>query len=264
MTERGTIRLGFQGPVARLTLDNPRRRNALSWAMLGDLDAALSHIEAVRETRVVLLDAVPSGCFSAGADVTEWGTLPPQDMGPVFVRSGNRVFNRLAALDAISIALVGENAFGGGFELALAADFRLLAEDARLGFPETGIGAVPAWLGGVRLAMMAGPSWAKRVVLLGEMLDAATALSLGVADAISPAAALEARAQEVVAALLRRSPVATSAAKRLLALVADAAPFGSAHELAANACRASPDAEEGLRAFREKRPAVFAAPGPQS
>ena len=261
MSERGTIRLQLEGPVARITLDNARRRNALGWAMLGDLDAALARIEAARGVRVVLIDAVRSGCFCAGADITEWGGLPPQDMGPVFVRGGNRIFDRLAALDAVSIALVGENAFGGGFELALAADFRVLGEGARLGFPETGIGAVPAWLGGVRLSLLAGPACARRVVLLGEQLDAAAALALGVADAVAPLDGVEARGQEMAASVMRRSPVATSAAKRLLAAVAEVEALGGAHELAANACRASPDAEEGLRAFREKRAAVFGSAG---
>lgn len=258
MDAPGTIRLSPDAPVARLTIDHPRRRNALTGAMLVALEQAVARLAARPEVRVVLIDAAPAGCFCAGADVTEWGELPPGRMGPTWIRDGNRTFARLAALPAVTIALLGGDTLGGGLELALAADFRVAAEGIRLGFPETGLGAVPGWLGGVRLGLLAGPAVARRLVLLGEMLEAGAALQANVVDAVVPAARLETRAQEMAAAVLSRAPTATLRAKRLLAPLLDPAAHEAAHEAAADACLGSPDGAEGLRAFRARRAPDYA------
>ena len=258
MDAPGTIRLTLAAPVARLTIDHPRRRNALTGAMLRELDAAAERLAAAPQVRVVLIDAAPGACFCAGGDVTEWGALPPGRMGPGWIRDGNRAFARLAALPAVSIALLGGDALGGGLELALAADFRIAADGIRLGFPETGIGAIPGWLGGVRLGLLAGPAVARRLVLLGELLDARAARDADVVDEVVPAAQLAARGQAMAEAVLRRAPTATVQAKRLLAPLLDPARHAAAHEAAADACLGSPDGAEGLRAFRARRAPDYA------
>ena len=262
MDTPGTIRLSPDAPVARLTIDHPRRRNALTGAMLAELEQAAARLAGRPDVRVVLIDAVPAGCFCAGGDVTEWGALAPGRMGPTWIRDGNRAFARLAALPAVTIALLGGDALGGGLELALAADFRIAAEGIRLGFPETGIGAVPGWLGGVRLGLLAGPAVVRRLVLLGEMLDAGAALRADVVDAVVPAERLEARAQEMAAAVLRRAPTATAVAKRLLAPLLDPVAHEAAHEAAADICLAAADGAEGLRAFRAKQAPDYAGMTP--
>jgi enoyl-CoA hydratase/carnithine racemase len=252
-----TIGLALQGDVARIRVAHPRRRNALTAAMLDELDAALARIEREGGIRAVLIEAETAGAFSSGADIRDWSALSPTDMGRRWIRDGNRVFSRLAALDAVTIAVLGENAFGGGLELALAADFRVAADHVRLGFLETGIGAIPGWLGAARLVPLAGLARARRMILLGETIDAATALDWGIVDAVVHADGLPAEADRMVQAARARSPVATGAAKRLLAAVSPVRETEGLHELAAAACRASPDGAEGIAAFREKRSPSF-------
>jgi enoyl-CoA hydratase/carnithine racemase len=252
-----TIGLALEGDVARIRVAHPRRRNALTAAMLDELDAALARIERDGRIRAVLIEAEAAGAFSSGADIRDWSALTPTDMGRRWIRDGNRVFARLAALDAVTVAVLGENAFGGGLELALAADFRIAADNVRLGFPETGIGAIPGWLGAARLIPLAGLARARRMILLGETIDAPTALGWGIVDAVAPAGRLAAEAERIVETARARSPVATGAAKRLLAAIVPSRENEGLHELAAAACRASPDGAEGIAAFREKRSPSF-------
>ena len=178
-------------------------------------------------------------------------------MGARWIREGNRVFERLARLDAVVICLMGGNALGGGLELALACDIRLAASDARLGFPEVGIGAIPGWLGCARLQELVGAGRARQMILTGEPIAAPTALLWGLVNDVVPRPDLPLLADNLAATILSRSPVAISAAKRILNAGLDAPRLSAMHELAASVCMASADAAEGLAAFREKRPPVF-------
>jgi enoyl-CoA hydratase len=248
------VDLDLASGVATLTLRNPARRNALSWEMLRELDEALARVEAAPEVRVVLLAGEGDRVFSAGGDIRDWGACSPDRMGREWIREGNRVFRRLAELDAVVICLLEGDALGGGLELALAADMRLAAEGVRLGCPEVGIGAVPGWLGCARLQALVGPGRARQLILTGVPVDAALAERWGLVNEVWPREALRGRADEIARVILSRSPIAVSTAKRLLNLGLDLDRFAPAYELAATACRASADAEEGLAAFAAKRP----------
>jgi enoyl-CoA hydratase len=245
---------------ARLTLGHPARLNALTLRMLRELDAHLARIEADASVRAVVVDAAGDRIFCAGADIREWGALTPQAMGRLWIREGNRVFQRLAELDAVVICALSGDAFGGGLELALAADIRLGAKGIKLGFPEVGIGAIPAWLGCARLQELVGTGRARQMILTGEPVDAETAHAWGLLNEIADRGVLTARVEAVASLVARRSSIAVSAAKRLLNAGLEAPRFGGMHELAATACLASPDAPEGLAAFREKRSPDFPDP----
>jgi enoyl-CoA hydratase len=228
--------------------------------MLRALGAHLTRIEAEPAVRAVLLEADGERAFCAGADVREWGALTPHAMGRRWIREGNRLFQRLADLDAVVIAVLGGDVYGGGLELALAADIRLAAEGIRMGFPEVGIAAVPGWLGCARLQELVGPGRARQMILTGAPVDAATAERWGLVNELLPREQLRQRAEEMTTQIASRSAVAVSAAKRLLNAGSTAQRFGGMHELAASACLASPDAAEGLAAFREKRKPEFPDP----
>src|SRR5258708_6286502 len=128
----GRIELTIEGDVASLTLRNPEKLNAITASMLGDLDAALTAIEADSNLCAVVVRAASSRAFCSGADVREWSELSPVDMGRRWIRQGNRVFSRLAALDAVTISVIGADVYGGGLELALATDFRIVAATVRI------------------------------------------------------------------------------------------------------------------------------------
>jgi enoyl-CoA hydratase/carnithine racemase len=251
----------MDGDVATLTLRHPERLNALTGAMLADLDKALAAIEANAQVRALVPRAAPARAFCAGADVREWSELSPHDMGRRWIRDGNRIFARLTALDCITFSIIGADAYGGGLELALATDFRLAATSAKIALPETGIGAIPGWLGIARLTALVGLGRAPRLVLLGETIDAATALDWGLVDGVAAPDALEAWIEHRLAIVRAKSPVALANAKRLFAAIADVDRHAGLHELAAAACRASADGEEGVQAFKAKRKPDFSRRG---
>src|SRR5215216_7333600 len=153
--------------------------------MLEQLEYILSGLDADREVRVVLLTAAGDRSFCAGADIKRFKALPPLDMWAKWTRLGHRVFTHLAGLRQPTIAAVSGNAYGGGFELALACDLRILAEDATLGLTEVGIGALPGWGGTGRLRDLVGAGRAKELILTGEPLTADRALAWGVANQLA-------------------------------------------------------------------------------
>jgi enoyl-CoA hydratase len=260
MQQPDTVSCEIANGRALLTLGHAARLNALTLRMLRALDAHLARIEADASVRAVIVGAAGERAFCAGADIREWGALTPQAMGRLWIREGNRVFQRLAELDAVVVCALSGDTFGGGLELALAADIRLGAEGIKLGFPEVGIGAIPGWLGCARLQELVGTGRARQMILTGEPIDARTGHGWGLLNEVVERAALRSRAEEIASLVARRSSIAVSAAKRLLNAGLEAQRFGGMHELAASACLASPDAPEGLAAFREKRSPDFPDP----
>jgi enoyl-CoA hydratase/carnithine racemase len=257
----GRIGLAREGDVARLTIDNPARLNAMNGAMLADLDHALKTIEEDAAVRVVVIGAAEGRFFSAGADIHEWSALSTLDLGRRWIRGGLRLFDRLAALDAVTISVLHADTFGGGIELALATDFRVAGRSARFALPETGIGAVPGWLGAARLVPLVGLARARRMALLGEIVDAPTALDWGLVDRVAEAGEIDAAVDELIATVRARSASAIALTKRLLLAGVEGDRLGALHELAATVARATPDGEEGVAAFKAKRKPRFPKAG---
>lgn len=256
MSDSADILCEIEDSIAQLTIHHPRRANALTMGMIRALDAALDRIESSR-ARLVRIRGTGERFFCAGADISEWGNLSPDNMGRVWIREGNRVFARLAQLDAVVIAQINGDVYGGGLEIALCADLRYAGESVKLGFPEVGIGAIPGWMGCTRLQNLIGPGRAKQMILSGESVDAVTAERWGLLNAVCPSHELDRHVTAVMQALRAKSAVAISAAKRVMHSSLDAERFAALHELAASAVKASGDAAEGVAAFLAKRKPVF-------
>ena len=246
------------GPVVRLTLNRPDRRNALNTAMGEAIDAALDALEADREVRIVVLSGA-GGHFCAGLDLTEVGAGASEAERLAAAearnhRTGQR-FARLSALPQVVIAAVRGAAHAGGLGWVCAADIAIAAADARFCAPEVRRGLVPAqilpWL-----VRRMGRSAATRMVLRADVLDAAEAGRIGlVHQVVADAAALDAAIAAVVADLRQGGPVALAETKRLIAALGPLAPEGYAAEgsRAFARCAAGDEAREGIAAFREKR-----------
>jgi enoyl-CoA hydratase/carnithine racemase len=246
----------ISGRVATITLERVARHNALTMAMLAAIEEALAEIERTASVRVLIFRSASPRFFSSGADINEWGDIDPEGMGSRFIRSGNRVFRRIAELDIPTIAVLSGSALGGGFELALSCDFRYASVNAMLGFPEASVGAIPGWMGCQRLADLVGPNRSRELILLGEPITATRAAEWGIVNEALAEERLEARVSEVCTLLQRRSGASLSIGKRLLRIV-ESGQAELAHEFAASVCKATPDATEGVKAFREKRHAEF-------
>ena len=200
--------------------------------------------------RVVLVTAAGDRSFCAGADIKRFKALQPLDMWALWTRLGHRVFDRLAGLRQPTIAAVTGNAYGGGFELALACDLRIVADDATLGLTEVGIGTLPGWGGTGRLRDLVGAGRAKELIFTGEPLTAERALAWGVANQLAPRAQVIDTAHALAKTIASRAPIAVQMAKQ--AIDSDDA-YQAMEQVSSAATAFTEDAVEGFASFTEKR-----------
>lgn len=249
------VEYSVEGAVAVFTLNRPPV-NALSVGLVADLEAAIARA-ADPAVRAVVVTGSPH--FAAGADITELqAAAQAKDETPLAFRLSAALLS-LENLPKPTIAAVRGFALGGGLELALACDFRYLAEDARVGLPEIKLGIFPGAGGTQRLPRLVGPGKARDLIYTGRHLKAPEALAIGLADRVVPADGLLAAAMEHAALLAKGPTVAMGAAKRAInATLGLTMEAGLALEGAGfNGCLATEDAQEGLAAFLQKREADF-------
>jgi enoyl-CoA hydratase/carnithine racemase len=250
--ESGTVELRVEDYVAWIELRRPAKLNALSVEMLSALEAHVADVDRRQDVRVVVLAAAGERAFSVGADVNAWSALEPLDMWRWWVRDGHRVMQRLASLRQPVIAAVRGMAFGGGLELALAADMRIASSTAAFAMPEVTIGTLPGWGGTQRLPALVGAARAKQMIFTGERIDASTAERWGLVNEVVEPDNLTGRVTQLAQRIAANAPIAVQLAKS--AIDHDAtAPEAFAGALAASA----EDGREGMAAFREKRPPQF-------
>jgi methylglutaconyl-CoA hydratase len=238
------LRSERDGPVLRVTMARPERRNAFDAGLIEELAGAFAD---VGDARLVLLSGEgPS--FSAGADV-DWQRSSIDLSFEENVEDAMRLYAMLRAIDecpAPVVARVQGHALGGGCGLAACADVVVAGEDAAFGFTEVRLGIIPAVISPFVLRKI-GPAAARRYFLTGERFDAGTALRIGLVHEV--AANLDEAVDRVVDDLLAGGPEALRAAKRLVRERPEGVDTG---HIAAER-RTSPEGQEGLRAFLEKR-----------
>lgn len=246
------VRVTFDGPVATITLARPEKLNAIDPDMLRALEKSVTLIENRKTARVAILTGCGDRAFSVGADIHAWSALKPLDMWRKWIREGQRVLDRIARLRVPLIAAVNGFAFGGGLELALAADIRLASTEASFAMPEVTIGTVPGWGGTVRLPALIGPARAKEMILGGIRVDATTAEHWGLVNHVYPLARLLAEAHGLASRIAENAPVAVQLAKELIA-----GGEASAEALASALAATTRDAQEGAASFREQRTPAY-------
>jgi enoyl-CoA hydratase/carnithine racemase len=235
--------------VARLTIDSPAKRNALDHEILDALAAELPRIDA----RCLLITAT-GPVFSAGYDI---GNL--SDAGDLVAHPFQAALEAIDAFPFPVVAALNGHAIGGGLELAVTCDLRLAAEEAKLGMPPARLGLVYSHTGLRRFLALVGPAHTRELFFTARNVDALRALAWGLVDEVVPAAALEGAAVEYAARIAANAPLSLRGNKRMLrALETAAGALDPAveRELVAlrDACIASEDFAEGVRAFAEKRP----------
>jgi enoyl-CoA hydratase len=220
--------------------------------MLSRFEEIVREVDNDPGVRVAILTAAGEKAFCAGADINAWAALAPIDMWRRWVRDGHRVFNAFAGLRQPTIAAVNGFAFGGGLELALAADLRIAATHATFASPEVKIGTVPGWAGTMRLPHLIGVARAKQLIFTGARIDATTAERWGLVNEIVPADELLARAWALAEEIAANAPISVQLAKQII----DGAPV-TMEALAGALAATTADGREGIAAFREKRAADF-------
>jgi enoyl-CoA hydratase/carnithine racemase len=207
------VRLEVEGAVGTIRLDRPKM-NAINTQLRTELEAAAREVTTRDEVRAVVIYG-GERVFAAGADIKEMEGLTYADM----LGWGTGLQDALKVVARIpkpTIAAVTGFALGGGFELALCADFRVLGERAKVGVPEILLGVIPGAGGTQRLTRLVGPAKAKDLVFTGRFVDAEEALALGIADKVVPDADVYTAALEMASQWVAGPAVALRAAKQAI------------------------------------------------
>jgi len=260
--EDGAVLLERDGGVARITLNTPERRNALSDEVTGGLIDALSDVEGSDARCVVVEGAGPA--FSAGGDIDamverhERDSPTPEAVERVIQRIG-RSIQRLVECPLPTIAKVDGAAFGAGANLAIACDIQLLSDEAKLGFGFRQVGLAVDSGTSYLLPRLVGDNVAKELVYTGELLDAERAQELGLANHVYESEAFERETESFVERVASGPTVALRTSKRLLrhGRTASLSETIEHEAVAQGTVFDSADHAEGITAFRESRSPEF-------
>ncbi len=255
------LRLDLQGPLAVVTLDRPEVMNALSFETLAQLGAAVvARLHGEAGVRVAIFTGAGDKAFCAGADLKERAGFTPEQTRDFVLRIG-QTFEAVAVLPMPTIAALGGVAFGGGCELALACDLRVMARGAQIGLTETALAIIPGAGGTQRLPRLVGVARAKELIFAARRLGADEALAIGLVNAICEPGQALARARELAEAIAANGPLAVRAAKEAIDLTERGAGLAAnlrlERDLYLHRVLPSADRLEALAAFREKRPPRF-------
>jgi enoyl-CoA hydratase/carnithine racemase len=250
-----TLRLDISDRVARLTIDRPEKKNAITQAMWKMVPQLVQ--QAAGSARILLLQGVASGVFSAGADIAEFST---GSSDPAW-RSDNQAAIRvgmtaLAEAPIPTVALIEGDCVGGGCGLALCCDIRVAGPSARLGITPSKLGLVYSLEDTRRLVEAVGPSQAKRLLFTGELVTAEEAARIGLVTMLdhNPAAVVD----TLVADILATSGHSQREAKTMVRRVLQGQQRDDNETLALfEQAFSGPDFKEGTAAFLERRQARF-------
>jgi enoyl-CoA hydratase/carnithine racemase len=249
--------LDTDGHVATLTIDRPAKRNAMSYDMWSALPGLLDLVRHDDEIRVLVFRGGEH--FSAGADISEFSTLRKGAAGAArygaAVHAGERA---IATLGKPTIAAITGVCVGGGCEIALACDIRIAESGARFGITPAKLGIVYDFTSTRRLVDVVGPAWAKQILFSGEIVDASTALRIGLVNEVHEPGAVHARVRDLAATIASRAQVSLRGAKTIVTLITDGQheEDGAVHALYDEAVH-SAEYTEGVAAFLEKRAPNF-------
>ena len=224
-----TIKLKKKQHTTWIILDRPDKLNAINEVMLDELSEAIDRLEEDPEVRCIVISGDGEHVFSAGGDLVEVRRLTPEMAAELSVK-GQQVFGKLEEMSKPVVAAISGYALGGGLELALACDFRIAADNTELACPETKFGLIPAWGGTQRLPLAVGASEAKRMIMLGDRIQADEALKIGLVDKVVPHMELEKEVDTLAHQLWNCSLETLKKVKRSVNSVTKVSPDGLKRE----------------------------------
>ncbi|MDH5186720.1 MAG: enoyl-CoA hydratase-related protein [candidate division WOR-3 bacterium] len=227
--------------------------NALNTEMILEMEQAFEELAKDEELRSIVLTG-EGKAFVAGADISEM-----KDFDPIhareFAQNGHRTLNKIEGINKPVIAAINGFALGGGCEIALACDIRIMAEGAKVGQPEVNLGVIPGFGGTQRLSRLCGAGIAKELIYTGEAIDAQDALRIGLVNKVVPPDKVFETALEIAKKITAKGPRAIRFAKMTInqGMDTDLHSGNSLEIRQFSACFGSEEAKEGMNAFLEKR-----------
>lgn len=250
------LKLSKEGAVSVITINRPPA-NAMSYALIVELDEIFDEIAKDQESRVVVIHG-EGRFFSAGADIKEFTEVSEQQI-QAQAMSVHKIFRKIETFEKPVIAAIHGAALGGGLELAMSCHIRYVASNAKLGLPELNLGLIPGYGGTQRLPSHVGLAKAAEMMFTSEPLTGEEAVQWGLANNHFPEAELRESVILRARKIAEKSPLALKAAIDLLRL-GDAPNLRETLEAEAQhfaGCFKTADAKEGIAAFVEKRKPVF-------
>ncbi|MFC4411517.1 enoyl-CoA hydratase-related protein [Chungangia koreensis] len=253
-----TITYEQKGNIGVITLNRPESMNAFNYEMLLELSQVADAVRINPDIRVVILTGAGEKAFSVGADLKERKNLTEQQVKRNIFKIGE-VFSAIENLPQPTIAMMNGHAFGGGVELALACDFRIAADNIKLGLTETSLGIIPGAGGTQRLPRLIGEAKALELILTAKRMDAHEALSYGVLTRVVPKEELGTAVSAFAESILANGPIALQQAKFAIkhGMNVDLQTGLKIEQKAYEITIPTEDRIEALNAFAEKRKPVF-------
>ncbi len=243
--------------IGRVILNRPEVLNALNPVMYEELGNLLRRIDIDENIRIVTITG-EGKAFAAGADISAMESMTPLE-AKEFARQGRWATGFIREMRQPVIAALNGMALGGGWEIALACDIRIASQKAKVGFPEINLGVIPGGGGTQRMAELVGLATAKELIFTGRILSAEDAYGLGMLNKVVEHEALMTEVEELAMSMVKKSPVALYLAKAAINRTQDCGlADGLDYEIERFAdCFSYHDQQEGMRAFIEKRTAIF-------
>ena len=251
-----TLLTELENSIFTITVNRPDKLNALNTEVMNELNLVMDEVSSNAEIRSVIITGAGEKAFVAGADIGEFVGLTTQQ-GLSLAKKGQDIFFKIENSGKPVIAAVNGFALGGGCELSMACHFRIASENAKFGQPEVNLALIPGYGGTQRLTMLVGRGKATELLLTGNMIDASTALQLGLVNYVVPQAELLSKARSILEVINSKSPIAV---RRCLAAIKDSNTGIKGYEseiFEFGECFGSEDMKEGTSAFLEKRKPVF-------
>ena len=244
--------------LAQITINRPKKLNALNKATIYELHKAFDALESDLNIKVIILTGSGEKAFVAGADISEFAHFT-SDEGATLAREGQEIlFNFIENLATPVIAAINGFALGGGLELAMACHFRIASDNAKMGLPEVSLGVIPGYGGTQRLPQLVGKGKAMEMIMTAGMISAEDAKAFGLVNHVTTQEELIPLVEKIASKILRNSSVAISAA--IVAINANFEDGVNGFDAEINAfgeCFGTEDFREGTTAFLEKRKPNF-------
>lgn len=243
---------------ATITINRPKKLNALNRTTIEELHNALKEIEEDASVKVVVITGSGEKAFVAGADISEFAHFSVEDGGRLAAKGQEMLFDYVENFSKPMIAAVNGFALGGGLELAMSCHFRIASDNAKMGLPEVSLGVIPGYGGTQRLPQLVGKGKAMELIMTAGMISAEEAAACGLVNHVTSQEELLPLAQKLAGKIMRNSSVAISGAIRAVnANYTDGVNgFETEIEEFGN-CFGTEDFKEGTTAFLEKRKADF-------
>jgi enoyl-CoA hydratase len=244
--------------LAQITINRPKKLNALNKATIYELHKAFDALETDVNIKAIILTGSGEKAFVAGADIAEFAKFTTEE-GAGLAREGQEIlFNFIENLATPVIAAINGFALGGGLELAMACHFRIASDNAKMGLPEVSLGVIPGYGGTQRLPQLVGKGKAMEMMMTAAMISAEDAKNCGLLNHVTTQEELIPLAEKIAGKISRNSPLAISAA--IVAVNANFEDGVNGFETEINAfgeCFGTEDFKEGTTAFLEKRKPIF-------